>query len=116
MYTGPKSSAIITAPGEKCGVEEHFRDADNFDIDRYAPPREEHKQAHVYAPFGLGTHTCLGSRWTELQMVVNLLMIAHHLELEMVPADYGLKVNPIPKLKPDKRFKFRVVRHRHPVE
>ncbi len=49
-------------------------------------------------------------------MVVNLLLIAHHLELEMVPADYELKVNPIPKLKPDKRFKFRVVRHRHPVE
>ena len=37
-------------------------------------------------------------------MVVNLRMIAYHLELEMVPADYELKVNPIPKLKPDKRF------------
>lgn len=40
--------------------------------------------------------------------------IAHHLELEMVPGDYQPRVNPFLKLSPDKRFKFRVRRHRYP--
>lgn len=42
--------------------------------------------------------------------------VAHHLELEMVPRDYKLRVNPFPKLSPDRRFKFRVARLRHPLE
>ena len=112
----PIGSTLLVSFASTHYLEEYFKDADEFDIDRFLPPREEHKQAHVYAPFGLGTHTCLGSRWTELQLVVNLLVLAHHLEMEMVPADYKLRVNPFPKLSPNKRFKFRVVRHRHPLE
>ena len=111
----PVGSTLLISFASTHFLEKHFKDASRFDIDRFLPPREEHKQAHVYAPFGLGTHTCLGSRWTELQLVVNLLMVARHLELEMVPADYKLRVNPFPKLSPDRKFKFRVVRHRHPV-
>ena len=111
----PVGTTLLVSFASTHYLEEHFKDASTFDIDRFRPPREEHKQAHVYAPFGLGTHTCLGSRWTELQLMVNVLMIAHHLELEMVPADYKLRINPFPKLSPNKRFKFRVVRHRHPV-
>ena len=111
----PVGTNILVSFASTHYLDEHFKDAGTFDIDRYLPPREEHRQAHVYAPFGLGTHICLGSRWTELQLVVNVLLIARHLELEMVPADYKLRINPFPKLSPDKRFKFRVVRHRHPV-
>ena len=96
-------------------LEEHFQDAASFDIDRFLAPREEHWQPHVYAPFGLGTHTCLGSRWTELQLAANVLLVARHLELEMVPADYRLRTSPLPKLSPDRRFKFRVRWHRHPL-
>ena len=112
----PVGSTILIAFPASHFMEEHFPDPCKFDIDRFAPPREEHRQSHAYVPFGLGTHTCLGSRFTELQMVVNVLMIAHHLELEMVPADYQLKVSPLPKLSPNKRFKFRVVRHRHALD
>jgi len=112
----PVGSTILVAFPATHYMEEHFKDAATFDIERYAPPREEHKQSHAYVPFGVGTHTCLGSRFTELQIVVNLLMIAHHLDLEMVPADYKLKVSPFPKLKPNKQFKFRVRGHRHPLD
>ena len=96
--------------------EKYFKDPDTFDIDRYLPPREEHKQQGAYAPFGLGTHMCGGSRWTELQMAANLLLIARHLELEMVPKNYKLKLSPLPKISVNKRFRFRVKRHRHPVD
>ena len=61
-----------------------FKDPLKFDIDRYLPERAEHKVPGVYAPYGLGTHTCLGSRWVELQMAVNLLLIAYHMRLNFI--------------------------------
>lgn len=95
----------------------HFKDPDTFDIERFAPPRNEHKQmSGAYAPFGVGTHMCGGARWTELQMAINVLLIARHLQLEMVPKDYKLKINPLPKMSPDKKFRFRVVQHRNPLK
>ena len=69
----------------------------------------------AYVPYGLGTHTCLGHRWLELQMVVNLLVIAHHLELEMLPVNYKMRINPFPTAAPSKKLKFRVARVRNPV-
>lgn len=86
-----------------------------FDIDRYLPDRAEHLTPGAYAPYGLGTHTCLGSRWTELQMALNLLLIAHHLDLEIVPENYKLKIDPVPKAAPNKKLKFRVARIANPV-
>ena len=113
----PAYSTVLVAFSSVHYDEQHFKDPDTFDIDRYTPPRNEHKQASgIYAPFGVGTHMCGGSRWTELQMAVNLLLIARHLELEMDPANYKLKINPLPKLSPSKKFGFRVVRYRHPIE
>ena len=99
-------------------MEEHFPEPEKFDIERYKEPRVEHKHAgaNAYVPFGVGTHICGGARWTELQLVANLLLLARHLELEMVPKDYKLQLNPLPKTSPDKNFKFRVTGHRHPVE
>ena len=111
----PAGRAILIAFPAPHFDEEYFKDPDTFDIDRFAPPREEHKQFGAYAPFGVGTHICGGSRWSELQMSLNLLLIARHLELEMVPASYKLKTNPLPKLSPTKKFGFKVVRHRHPI-
>ena len=112
MQVSPRSTVLIafTAPHY---LEKHFKDVETFDIDRFSPPRNEHKQPGVYAPFGTGTHVCSGRRWTELQMVANVLLIARHLDLEMIPANYRLKLSPFPKLSPDKHFKFRVKRYRH---
>ena len=86
-----------------------------FDIDRYLPDRAEHLTPGAYAPYGLGTHTCLGSRWAELQLAINLLLIAYHLTLEIVPADYQLKIDPVPKAAPNKKLSFRVARIPNPV-
>ena len=46
------------------------------------------RHADTSLPCGLGTHHCLGHKWVELQMAVNLLLIAYHVTLEMVPASY----------------------------
>lgn len=111
------STVMVTFPATHY-MEEHFPDPEKFDIDRYKVPREEHKNegANAYVPFGVGTHTCGGARWTELQMATNVLLIARHLELEMVPKNYQLRLSPLPKTSPDKRFKFRVTGYRRPID
>ena len=112
----PAYSTVLVAFPATHYMEEYFPEPDKFDIDRFAEPRNEHRQTGAYSPFGVGTHVCGGSRWTELQMAANLLLIARHLELELVPKDYQLKLNPLPKTSPNKKFKFRVTGLRHPLE
>ncbi len=112
----PAYSKIMIAFTAPHYDERYFKDPDTCDIERYAAPRNEHRQSGAYAPFGVGTHVCGGALWTELQLTLNLLLIARHLELELVPANYKLKISPFPKLSPGKSFKFRVVRHRHPLK
>ena len=92
-----------------------FPDPLKFDIDRYLPDRREHMEPNAYAPYGLGTHTCLGHRWLELQMVVNLMVIAHYLELQTLPANYKMRINPFPTAAPSGKLKFRVAKVRNPV-
>ena len=87
---------------------EVFRDPLRFDIGRYLPERQEHLTPSAYVPYGLGTHTCLGHNWVNLQMVVNILFIAHHVKLEVQPTDYTLGINPFPTAAPNKKMKFRI--------
>ena len=94
---------------------EHFPDPLRFDIDRYLPDRWEQTTSSAYAPYGLGTHTCLGHRWVELQVPVNLLLIAHHLNLEVEPDNYRLRINPFPTSAPSRKLKLRVAEVRNPV-
>ena len=90
-----------------------FPDPFKFDIDRYLPPRNEHLSPG-YAPYGVGTHICLGQRWMELQLAINVLMIAHHFTLEVHPAKYRdkIKYSPLPSMKPSKKVKFRITEQR----
>ena len=106
-YQLPVGSQLFIAQTAGHYMEDVFPDPFSFDIDRYLPPRNEHLSPG-YAPYGLGTHTCLGSRWMELQLAVNLLMVAHYFTLEVYPSDYKLRFNPIPSMKPSKKLQFRV--------
>ncbi|MCY3766822.1 MAG: cytochrome P450 [Gemmatimonadetes bacterium] len=90
-----------------------FPDPGKFDIDRYLPPRHEHRNPG-YAPYGLGTHKCLGTRWMELHLAANLLMLAHYFTIDVSPAKYKhkLRFSPFPSLKPSKKLKFRITEQR----
>ena len=102
---------IFTAQTAAHYMSDIFPDPFSFDIDRYLPPRNEHRSPG-YAPYGLGTHTCLGFRWVELQLAVNLLMIAHYFTLEVSPRNYKLRINPFPSMSPSKKLKFRIAEQR----
>ena len=110
-YEMPVGSRLYIAQTASHYMEDVFPDPFSFEIDRYLPPRDEHR-GPGYAPYGLGTHRCLGSRWMDLQLAVNVLMIAHYFILEVSPSNFKLRLNPFPSLKPSKKLKFRVVEQR----
>ena len=106
-YEIPVGSRISIAQTATHYMDDVFPDPFTFDIDRYLPSRDEHRSPG-YAPYGLGTHRCLGSRWMDLHLIVNVLMIAHYFTLEVSPANYELRFNPLPSMKPSKKLKFRI--------
>ncbi|MYK99774.1 MAG: cytochrome P450, partial [Gemmatimonadetes bacterium] len=110
-YELPLGERLHIAPTATHYMRDIFPDPYKFDIDRYLPPRHEHRSPG-YAPYGLGTHMCLGTRWMELQLAVNLLLLAHYFRLEMSPANFKLKFNPFPSLKPSKKLKFVIAEQR----
>jgi cytochrome P450 len=95
-------------------MEEMFPDPFKFDIDRYLPPRNEHLSPG-YAPFGLGTHSCLGRRWGELHLALNLLLLAHYFRLELPSPDYKLRINSFPSMSPSKKLNFVIAEQRHAI-
>ena len=106
-YELPVGARIYIAQTAAHYMDDVFPDPFSFDIDRYLPPRNEHRSPG-YAPYGLGTHRCLGSRWMDLQLAINVLMIARYFRIEVSPANYVLRFSPLPSMKPSKRLKFRV--------
>ena len=113
-YELPVGSRIYIAQTAAHFMNDVFPEPFKFDIDRYLPPRNEH-HSPGYAPYGLGTHTCLGLRWMELQLAVNVLMVAHYFTLEVSPANYKLRFNPLPSMKPNKKLKFRIAEQRREI-
>ena len=111
----PVGSQVFIAQTASHFMDDVFPEPFKFDIDRYLPPRNEHLSPG-YAPYGLGTHTCLGTRWMELQLAANLLMIAHYFNIEVSPEDYKLKFNPFPSVKPSKKLKFRIAERRREIK
>ena len=89
-----------------------FPEPFKFDIDRYVPPRREHRSPG-YAPFGLDTHTCAGQAWFNLQLALNVLIVAYHFEFAPLPEGHKLKINPLPALSVSERTRIRIAKQLH---
>ncbi|MYA10389.1 MAG: cytochrome P450 [Gemmatimonadetes bacterium] len=112
-YELPVGERIHIAMTATHYMSEVFSEPYKFDIDRFLPSRREH-HSMGFAPYGLGTHRCLGTRWMEMHLAVNLLMLAHYFTIEVSPVKYArkLRFNPFPSLKPSKKLKFRIAEQR----
>ena len=113
-YELPEGTQLYIAQTATHYMSDVFPEPYSFNIDRYLPPREEHVGPR-YAPFGLGTHTCLGSRWMELQVAINLLMLAHYFTFELSPANYKLGISPFPSLSIKKKLKCVISEQRREI-
>ena len=95
---------------------EHFPDPQRFDMDRYLPGREEHKEPGVFTPFGVGVHHCAGRGFAETQLPLIVATLLHEADMELVPPTYELKTDRwvlFPSFVPDKGFRFRMRSRRH---
>jgi cytochrome P450 len=93
---------------------EHFPAPESFDPDRHLPPREEHRQPNVFAPFGRGPHACLGASFSLVQLATTLGTILHRFDLVLPDRDreYPVTLMPTPSLGP--RFALRFAGRRAP--
>ena len=106
----PAGSDVMLAYSLPHRLEEVFPDPGRFDIGRFAPDREEHRVPGAYAPFGLGTHRCLGAGLAQLQVVATLTAVLRHAHLAPHPASYRLGIRQFPMVTPNDRFRMRATR------
>ena len=113
--TVPAGRRIIFSITIPHHLPKYFPDPKTFDIDRFAPPRNEHRQPYVYMPYGVGTHRCLGDRLAEFLMLTSMATILHDAELSLDPPHFTLgnrQINIYPTRHPGKSFRFRMLRRR----
>lgn len=106
-YRIPAGASVFLATTVTHCLAEFFPDPQRFDIDRYLPERAEHRQAHAFVPFGVGTHRCLGSGFAEAQTLLTIAALLHAAEWEMTPPNYELKTTNVPSPRPAKSFKIK---------
>ena len=85
-----------------------------FDPDRY--DRREHLQPGAYAPFGRGTHSCLGQSLAEVLMGICAARLFHRLDISLESPDYVLKTKTAPTPGPAMSFKIKVDGQRNPAK
>ena len=108
----PAGTTVMFATTVPHVLPEYFPDPERFDIDRYARERAEHRVPGVYAPFGLGTHRCLGSGFAEVSLVLTLAAMLHGAEITMHPPSYRLRMSYSTVASPKSSFKI-VITRRH---
>ena len=115
-HTVPAGTPMFLATAIPHHLPNLYPDPTRFDIDRYTPERAEHRQRGAYAPFGLGTHRCLGAGFADAQLVLTLAALLHKTDLVLDPPGYTLKIKSSPAPRPDGKFKFKVLRRESPTE
>ncbi len=100
-YHIEKDSLVAISPWLTHYLPQYWNEPEEFDPDRFAPPRaEDRKHAFLWLPFGGGAHKCIGLHFGQMEVK----SILHQLLLRFrfsVDADYVLKQDftslPIPK-------------------
>lgn len=93
-------------------LEELYPSPLQFDLERFRPPRNEHRKPGAYAPFGLGDHTCLGAGIAEVQLTVTMATLLSRYTLQFDPPDYQLVIEHHPTPVPGNHFQVRVAERR----
>ena len=113
-YELPVGARIFIGQAASHYMKDTFPEPERFDIDRYLPDRRE-DAGLGYAPGGLGPHACLGYHWMELQLAVNLLLLAHHFEITASPAGLQPEIEPFPSLSLSDKMKFVITEQRREI-
>lgn len=87
----PEGTMVSVVPGATHKLDHLWTRTDDFEPDRFAEPRQEHKGHRFgYIPFGGGAHKCIGMAFgsAEVKSLVHRLLVDFELE---VPEDYEIE-------------------------
>jgi cytochrome P450 len=91
---------------------ELYPEPEQFDIDRFHAPRNEHRQEGAYAPFGMGDHICLGAGIAEIQLMVTIATLFHDYQLAIHPPAQKVRIENRPTPAPSKDVRVKIVAKR----
>lgn len=75
---------VAASPAVSNRLPEDFPDADSFDPDRYAEPRQEDiVNRWTWIPFGAGRHRCVGAAFAQLQIKAIFSVLLREYEFEL---------------------------------
>lgn len=97
---------VIVATTVPHHLAEHYSDPQAFDIDRNFT---EKRRNDVYAPFSVGSHTCLGAGMTETLAVATIAILVRTVRLRLPSPDYQLSIQATPGPNPGRRFRVTVL-------
>lgn len=108
-YRIPAGTNLLVATPVTNFLPEIHPEPYRFDIDRFSIERRRaHMRPGIYAPFGLGSHSCLGQGFAQVLMPLTVMGLLRRWEVTLDPPGYQLKTNYTPLPRPDKRFKMRL--------
>ncbi|ELS31430.1 Unspecific monooxygenase [Pseudanabaena biceps PCC 7429] len=107
-----RGTTLIIATTVPHFLPQFFPNPQVFDIDRFHPPRSEHKQNGAFAPFGAGAHLCLGNGLAEVQIMLTMATLLHQLEFSLESPNYQIQAINNPTLSPGNRFYLQVQRRK----
>lgn len=107
-YTIEKGETVMIPMVLTHFLPEFFPDPYKFDIDRYSRERNEHRQASIYAPFGLGPHICSGNKFAEVLLMAIAATMVHYFEFEPIDPNYKVKLDTDPIPGPSRKFYFKI--------
>lgn len=106
-YDIPAGARLLFGTTVPHSLPEVYPNPEAFEPERFSPPRSEHRRAGVFAPFGVGAHTCLGSGLAEGLLMLNVATMLHAASFELLPGA-PFKVNYQPAPAPDTSFRLLV--------
>mmetsp|Transcript_7109 Transcript_7109/g.14590 ORF Transcript_7109/g.14590 Transcript_7109/m.14590 type:complete len:254 (-) Transcript_7109:36-797(-) len=86
-YVIPKGDFVCVSPTVSMRLKSTFPNPDTFDPERFAAPREEHKQPYSYLGFGGGMHSCMGQNFAFVQVKTILSIIFREYNIKRVAKD-----------------------------
>ena len=85
----PAGTNVNLWPGMNHRLPELWKDPERFDPDRFAEPRSEHKgHRYAFAPFGGGSHKCIGMVFGQLEVKTVLHRLLRNYRLELPHPGY----------------------------
>ena len=95
-YAIPANTSVSLSPLYSHYMEDYWDKPFDFDPDRFAPERAEHKRnSHQWIPFGGGAHKCIGLNFAEIQVKLFLYHLLKNYRVS-IPKGYEMKCRQVP--------------------